>query len=222
MENHTMQLQDSPLFSGINEEDIQKMFTCLVFQEKKVTKEGYVFRAGDSVRLIYLIISGSMHIIREDFWGNRSLIETMQEGTLFGEAYVLSGATQHLVSVVAAQDSVILQMNPSPLFETCDKRCVCHTELIKNITYILSAKIVRLTEKVGHITQRTTREKLCSYLSQCARQKRSNSFIIPYSRQQLADYLNVERSALSHELSVMRELKIVKYHKNHFELLNVK
>jgi cAMP-binding proteins - catabolite gene activator and regulatory subunit of cAMP-dependent protein kinases len=220
MKSYISQLQKTSLFAGISIEDIQKICNCLVVHERKIEKNAFVFCAGDEVQCIYLIMSGSMHIINEDFWGNRSLIETMNQGTVFGEAYVLSEAEQHLTSVVAAQDSVVLEMNFPKLFFTCPHPCVCHHKLITNVAYILSTKIVRLTEKVGHIMQRTIREKLCSYLSRCAREEQSNSFDIPYSRQQLADYLHVDRSALSHELSVMRDLNIVKYRKNHFELLN--
>jgi cAMP-binding proteins - catabolite gene activator and regulatory subunit of cAMP-dependent protein kinases len=220
METCVSQLQKSALFSEIGEDDIQKIRKCIVRQERKVKKGDYIFRTGDEVRWVYLIVSGSMHIINEDFWGNLSLIETMEAGTVFGEAYVLAQEQYHLVSVVAANDSLILEIDPSKMLAICKESCVCHTKLVKNITYILSTKIVRLTGKVRHITQRTTRQKLCSYLSRCARQEQSNSFDIPYSRQQLADYLHVDRSALSHELSVMRDLKIVKYHKNHFELLS--
>jgi len=220
MKSYISQLQKSSLFTGISTEDIEKICNCLVVHERKIEKNAFVFCAGDEVQSIYLIVSGSMHIINEDFWGNRSLIETMNEGTLFGEAYVISEAKQHLTSVVAAQDSVILEMSAPKLFITCQQPCACHTKLMTNVAYILSTKIVRLTEKVGHIMQRTIREKLCSYLTKCAREEQSNSFDIPYSRQQLADYLHVDRSALSHELSTMRNLKIVKYRKNHFELLN--
>ena len=220
MESYISQLQKASLFAGISAEDIEKICTCLAVREKKIEKDTFVFCAGDDIQWIYLIVSGSMHIINEDFWGNRSLIETMKEGTLFGEAYVFSRTEKHLTSVVAAENSIVLEINPSKLLDTCSRKCSCHGELIKNIAFILSTKIVRLTEKVGHIMQRTIREKLRSYLTKCAREANSNSFDIPYSRQQLADYLHVERSALSHELSAMRDLKIVKYRKNHFELLN--
>jgi len=212
-------LQQSTMFIGVSNEDIQKVCECLSARKKTVPRNSFVFRAGDSIDKIYLILSGSMHIVDEYFWGNRSIVETMLKGTLFGEAYVVAEMERHLVSVIAAEDSVILEIDPLRLFKTCRLQCSCHTQIMQNIMLILSRKIVRLTEKLGHVVQRTTREKVLSYLSQRMRQAQSNPFTIPYSRQQLADYLCVDRSALSHELSKLRDLNMIKYHKNQFELL---
>ena len=219
MKKYFALLSKSTLFAGLSDEELEKICDCLGTRVKKVSRESFVFHAGDSVHSVYLILSGSMHIIDEDFWGNRSIIETMPEHTLFGEAYALSKAKTHLVSVVAAEDSMFIEMDSVRLFETCPKGCTCHVKIIKNTMLILSEKIVRLTEKLGHIVQRSTREKLLSYLSKCARESQKNSFYIPYSRQQLADYLCVERSALSHTLSKLREEGMVQYRKNYFELM---
>jgi len=218
MKNYIKLLSQTTLFSDISEEDIAKLCECLDAREKEIARDSFVFNAGDKVRSVYLILSGSMHIIDEDFWGNRSIIETLGVHTLFGEAYVLSAAEIHLVSVMAAEDSTVLEIDPVRLYETCSNVCTYHIELIKNTMRILSEKIVRLTEKFGHIAQRTTREKILSYLSKCARQADSDSFYIPYTRQQLADYLCVERSALSHELSKLSQSGLVYYRKNYFTL----
>jgi len=211
-------LEKSPLFAGFDPEDIEKLCTCLCAYQKEIKKNSFVFRAGDSVRNVYLILSGSMHIIDEDFWGNRSIIETMKEYTFFDEAYVFAHNEHQLVSVIAAEDSVILEMDPTCLFDPCPNDCDCHVQLVRNIVNILSQKIILLTEKLGHVIQRTTREKVLSYLSQCLRKNGSNPFTIPYSRQQLADYLCVDRSALSHELSRLRDDGLIKFRKNQFEL----
>ena len=219
MENYLL-LKENPLFSGISEPNLQKLFSCLSARERKISRGAFIFQAGDSVRFVYLILSGSVHIIDEDFWGNRSIIETIKEHTLFGEAYSLASTEKYLVGVVAVEDSIILEIDPARLFEMCSNGCSCHADLIKNTAGILSEKIVRLTEKLGHIIQRTTREKILSYLSKCSYRSQSNSFVIPYSRQQLADYLCVDRSALSHELSNLKSLGMIRYRKNHFELLH--
>ena len=221
MKKHIEQLQKSMLFSNISAEDIKKMCTCLQLREKKIEKDEFVFHAGDVVNKVYLVISGSMHIVDEDFWGNRSLIETMPAYTLFGEAYAISNTEEHLVSVVAAEDAVVLELEPSCLTKPCPRGCECHIEIIRNTEKILSIKIIRLTEKLGHIMKRSTKEKVCSYLSKCARKNRSNRFCIPYSRQELADYLCVERSALSHELSKMTKHGIIRCRRNEFELLKI-
>ena len=219
MENNYYHLYSNTLFDKIKEEDIEKMLKCLSFRERKIEAESFVFSVGDRVRFVYIILSGSFHIIDEDYWGNRSIIETMRENILFGEAYVFSDRKTQLVSVVAAEDSVLLEIDPVKLFHTCSETCACHTQLTTNALKILSEKIVRLTEKVGHVGQRTMREKILSYLSKCARIEGKSSFYIPYSRQQLADYLCVDRSALSHELSRLKDEGIILYKKNFFELL---
>ena len=219
MKTSLLSLQNSPLFRNIEAESLEKLCTCLSAREKDFERDTFVVRVGEDINFVYYILSGSMHIIDEDFWGNRSIIETMHKDTLFGEAYVFSSMEKYLVSVIAAEDSTILEIDPAKLFEVCSNGCSCHTQLVRNTLHIVSEKIVRITEKLGHVMQRTTREKLLSYLSVCANREKSNSFYIPYSRQQLADYLCVDRSALSHELSRMKKQGILKFNKNYFELL---
>ena len=219
MKTSPLSLRDSTLFGNIAEESLDKLFSCISARKKDFERNTFVFHAGEDIKFVYYILSGSMHIIDEDFWGNRSIIETMQKDTLFGEAYVFSSMENYLVSVIAAENSIILEIDPTKLFETCPNGCLCHTQLVKNTLHIVSEKIVRLTEKLGHVVRRTTREKLLSYLSAQAHRRKNNSFYVPYSRQQLADYLCVDRSALSHELSRMKKQGILRYHKNYFELL---
>ena len=219
MKINPQSLSNTLLFKNIDEPSILKLCECLSAKKFSYEKDSFIFHAGEPVQSVYLILSGSAHIIEEDFWGNRSIIETMRQGTFFGEAYVFAGIKKQLVTVITAEDSSILVMNPSRLYESCSKRCEIHHTLIQNTTHILAKKIVLLTQKVGHVIQRTTRAKLLSYLSHCAQQANSNSFYIPYSRQQLADYLSVDRSALSHELSKIKTEGMVRYRKNHFELL---
>ena len=219
MKTDLLFLQNSSLFKSIEAKHFEKLCACLSAKERRFERDTFVFRAGEDIHFVYYIVSGSIHIIDEDFLGNRSIIETMQADTLFGEAYVFSSMQHYLVSVIAAENAVILELDPEKLFETCSNGCQCHTQLARNALYIVSEKVVRLTEKLGHVTQRTTREKLLSYLSVCAHREKDMSFTIPYTRQQLADYLCVDRSALSHELSRMKQQGILRYHKNYFELV---
>jgi len=219
MEKFFKSLEETTLFRGIIDEDIKKIFDCISVRERKVKKNSFVFHAGDEVRSVYLIVSGSMFILSEDYWGNRSIIETMHKNVLFGEAYVFAPYAFHIVSVAAAEDSVILEINPEQLFNACLKNCDCHLQVVKNTNRLLAKKIVMLTEKVEHIMNRTLREKILSYLSKCAQRERSNSFEITYTRQGLADYLSVDRSSLSHELSRLQKEGLIKYRKNRFELL---
>ena len=214
------ELKESTLFTGIAEKDLKNLIECIDPKIRTIKSGAFVFRAGDNIRSVYFILTGSMHIVDEDFLGNNFIVETMRSGVLFGEAYVFSSLQNYLVSVTAAEDSVILEMNPSSLFETCTKGCQHHSTLVRNALHIVAEKIVLLTAKIGHITRRTIREKLLSYLTKCSQIEKNNSFYIPYSRQQLADYLCVDRSALSHELSRLKKQGLIHYHKNYFELLD--
>ena len=220
MKTNLTSLQHSSLFGNIETESLEKLCTCLSAKEIAFERDKFVVRAGENINSVYYILSGSMHIIDEDFWGNRTIIETMQKDTLFGEAYVFASMQNYLVSVIAAENSTILEIDPIKLFETCSNGCLCHTLLVRNALHIVSEKIVRLTEKLGHVTRRTIRDKLLSYLSAHAHRENSSSFYIPYSRQQLADYLCVDRSALSHELSKLQKQGMLRYQKNYFELLD--
>ena len=214
-----MDLSKSLLFDGISQENIKKLCKCLSAREKKLNKGAFVFQAGEKIGSVYILLSGSVHIVDSDFWGNQVIVETMNAYDFFGEAYVLADAERYLVSVQAAEDICVLVLNPELIHHACVCECECHQVLLKNVVRIMARKIVRLTQKLTHVVRRTTREKLLSYLSQRAQQAGSSAFEIPYSRQQLADYLSVERSAMSHELGKMRDAGILKYHKNYFELL---
>jgi cAMP-binding proteins - catabolite gene activator and regulatory subunit of cAMP-dependent protein kinases len=219
METNWTLLGKSPLFRNISETDLKHIYTCLSARKVTFPKNTFIFRADEDIRFVYIILSGCIQIIDEDFWGNQSILETMHPYLFFGEAYVFSDAQRHLVSVMATVDSEILLINPERLLKTCSHACDFHAILIENMVRILSQKITLLTQKMSHVIQRTTRKKLVSYFSLCASREQSSSFSIPYSRQQLADFLSVDRSALSHELSRMRDENLIRYHKNHFTLL---
>ena len=218
MQHHLFALRHSALFDGLSDEEMDKLCACLSARERVIPKDGFVIRAGDAVSAVYCVLSGSLHILDEDYWGNRSIVETLTTDVLFGEAYVFAGAERHIISVMAAETAVVLEFDPVCLFETCANCCACHQRLARNALHITSTKIVRLTEKLGHISRRTLREKLLSYLSLCGRRAGGGTFTIPYSRQQLADYLCVDRSALSHEMSRLRDEGLIQYRKNEFTL----
>ena len=219
METVIQQLHASALFEGISDVDLERFVTCLSPRTISISRGGYVFRADDPVEAVYILLRGCVQIVDVDFWGNQSIIETMNPNDFFGEAYVLSGAKQHIVNVIASEDTTVLLLSPERLFKTCAKACDCHVRLQQNVMCILARKIVLLTEKMNHMTKRTTREKLSSYFSTCADRACSPRFSIPYSRQGLADFLSVERTALSHELARMRDEGLLLFTKNCFELL---
>jgi CRP-like cAMP-binding protein len=216
-------LQTCPLFSGIEEDDLQGLLACLSAVQKRFEKNGFVFAAGEKADLIGIVLSGAVHILREDFWGNREILTRVEPSGLFAEAFACAGVVSSTperlpVSVMAAEESEILLVDCKRILMFCPSACAFHAVLIRNLTRVLAEKNVILTQKLEHVTQRTTRKKLLSYLSEQAKRAGGSVFDIPFSRQELADYLSVDRSAMSAELSKMRDENLLRWHRNHFEL----
>ncbi|MCL2488699.1 MAG: Crp/Fnr family transcriptional regulator [Oscillospiraceae bacterium] len=208
-----------PLFADIAEADIQALLRCLSAAQKRYDKNSFIWGEGDTAESIGIVLAGAVHVLREDFWGRRHILTRVEAGGLFGEAFAYAGAEKLPVSVMAAEETVIVFVNGRRIVTSCSSACTFHAGLIKNLTLILARRNMMLTQKLEHITQPTTREKLLSYLSAQARIAGSSAFDIPFNREELADYLSVERSAMSAELSKMRRAGLMRYRKNHFELL---
>ena len=219
MEKYLPMLKKCPLFAGIATDELRTLLNCLSAQEKKYEKGSYIFMSGEIITLIGLVLCGSVHIIREDYWGNRAILARVEQGGLFSEAFSCAEAKKLPVSIFAAETTVVLLIDYRKIITACSSACLFHTGLIRNMLQILAEKNVILTQKMEFITQRTTREKLLSYLSAQARQAGSGAFAIPFNRQELAEYLSVDRSAMSKELSKMQEEGILTFRRNQFELL---
>lgn len=209
----------SKLFGGIGEEELRSMLRCLSAEEREYRKAECVLRFGDKVDSIGLVLSGAVDVVREDCWGNRNIVAAVLPGQSFAESYAccVPGAALG-VSVQAARDSEILFVNIRKVLTTCTSACAFHARLIRNLVSLLAAKNLSLNEKLTHLSQRSIREKLLSYLSSVSMERNSPVFDIPFDRQQLADYLSVDRSALSNELSKMKREGVLKFDRNHFSL----
>lgn len=219
MEKYRSVLKRSVLFSGIGEEEILPMLSCLQTRVQHYKKGDYVVRAGEPLNHITLLAEGALHIQRDDYWGNRSIISTVGVGEMFGEAYAASDSGPLLNDVVAVEDSVTLSFDVQRILTVCSSACRFHTQLIQNLFFAISEKNRFLVQKLGHISKRLTRDKLLSYLSEQSRRHNSNTFTIPFNRQQLADFLSVDRSAMSNELSKLRDEGLLTFDKNKFTLL---
>ncbi|MCP1110776.1 CRP-like cAMP-binding protein [Lachnospiraceae bacterium PM6-15] len=207
-----------PLFAGIEEKDMQALMACLQAKEMNVKKGETIFSVGERPDYIGIVLQGKAHVIQEDYWGNRTILTDVQAGDLFGEAFSLAEATELPVSVIAGEDSTVLLVDSRRILTSCSSACNFHTRLIRNLMKIIANKNIMLTRKMEHITKRTTREKVLSYLSACALIHGSNTFTIAFNRQEFADYLSVERSALSNTLCKMRDEGIIQFTKNKFTI----
>lgn len=219
MENYISVLKNTKLFSGAGENEISTMLSCLGAKLNRYKKGEYVFRAGEYVHNITVLVEGSLHIQKDDYWGNRTIINIITPGEMFGEAYVSPDSGALLNDVIAIEDSAVMFFDVQQILTMCPSACKFHTLALKNLFFAISEKNRRLVTKLGHISNRTTREKLLSYLSDEAKRNKSASFSIPFNRQQLADFLSVDRSAMSNELSKMRNEGLIKFDKNQFTLL---
>jgi CRP-like cAMP-binding protein len=212
-------LSQCPLFEGIDKAELDKLLNCLSAVWKKYEKGDYVFMAGGKFNTVGVILSGCIHLVQDDFWGNRSIIARFDPPESFGEAFSFGEKEYLPISIMAVEQSDILLINCKKIISTCSSACGFHTVVIRNIIRNMAQKNSMLIKKIEHITRRTTREKLLSYLSSYARQTKSSAFEIPFNRQELADYLSIDRSAMSAELCRMRDDGILHFTKNKFELL---
>ena len=211
-------LRTSGIFFGISEEETEKMLHCLEVRPETYQKDEYILRAGDRVEAFGVVITGKVMIIQEDFWGNRNILAAVGAGHCFAETFACSPGAVLNVSVMAQTNVQVLFLSVKRILTTCPSTCSHHSRMIRNLLSELAEKNLRLNEKITHLGQRSRRAKILSYLSAEAQRHGSAEFDIAFSRQQLADYLSVDRSGLFMELSRMQEEGLLEYRKNHFVL----
>jgi CRP-like cAMP-binding protein len=204
------------LFDGIDPKTITALLGCIMPNTKKYSRNSFVLMEDDEPKSIGIVLSGLLHIIRDDYWGNRDIVSAVVPGELFAEAFVCGGAKKLPVSVIAAEPSEIMRLDFNRITRTCSSACGFHTRLIQNMISTLAQKNIQLMEKIECLARRSTRSKVLSYLSALAKRQKSGNVEIPFNRQELADYLSVDRSALSAELCRMRDEGLLTFRKNRF------
>ncbi len=212
-------LKKAQMFSGLGTDEIESMLSCLGARLCNYKKGEYVLRQGEHLSDIIVLTTGNLHIQKDDYWGNRSILGNISVGEMFGESYVgyENGAVMN--DVVAVENSTAIFFDAMRIITTCSSACRFHSMIIQNLFFAISEKNRKLVQKLGHMSMRSTREKLISYLSEEAKRQNSSEFTIPYNRQQLADFLSVDRSAMSNELCKMRDEGLLRFTKNQFRLL---
>ena len=221
MQKYIPILKRTKIFAGVGYDEIVSMLSCLGARLKTYKKGEYVFRQGEHITDITVLVEGSLHIQNDDYWGNHSILGEITSGEMFGEAYAYdSGAI--LNDVLALEDSTVIFFDVKRILTSCSNACRFHSIVVQNLFFAISEKNRKLVQKIGHMSKRTTREKLISYLSEQAKKQNSANFTIPFNRQQLADFLSVDRSAMSNELCKMRDEGLLEFEKNKFRLLQPK
>ncbi len=211
-------LRSSSLFSGISESELTAMLSCLDTRTERFPKDAFLLRAGDTADSVGLVLSGSVLVIQEDVWGNRNILSKAGPGQTFAVAFACAPGSVLNVSVSAETPVTAMFLNVKRVLNLCPSACEHHSRIIRNLLGELAEKNLRFSEKLTHMGQRTTRAKLLSYFSAEAQRLGTYEFDIPFSRQQLADYLAVERSGLSLELGKLRGEGLIEFHKSHFIL----
>ena len=212
-------LKHTQLFSGVGDDDISAMLNCLQAKIRTFQKGDYVFREGEHIDHITVLLDGKLLIQHDDFWGNRNIVHVIRVGEMFGEAYAAPESGVLLNDVIAEEDSTIIVFDVKRILTICSSACRFHSMVVQNLLFSISEKNRKLLQKIGHMSKRSTRAKLLSYLSEEAKRHNSRHFSIPFTRQQLADFLCVDRSAMSNELCKMRDEGLLIFDKNEFTLL---
>ena len=218
MKKFSPALHAAALFSGISDDELATMLSCLGARIDTFPKGSRLLRAGEAVEEVGLVLAGSALIMQEDIWGNRNILSKTGPGQTFAEAFAYAPGAVLNVSVEAESTMTVMFLQIRRVLSVCPSACSHHSRFIHNLLGELAEKNLRLNEKLTHMGQRTTRAKLMSYFSAEALRRGVYEFDIPFSRQQLADYLGVERSGLSVELGKMRDEGLLDFHKSHFLL----
>ena len=219
MEEYFEILSRNPLFAGISQEERLSMMGCLGAKVVKFSKGEPVFLEGDAAGFLGLVLEGSVQIVHDDYYGNRSVLTHAETGDIFAEAYACANVPTMPVSGYALQDSKIMFFACKKMLTVCANACRFHNLLVKNLLQVVAVKNLNLSQKIRFMSQKTTRQKLMAYLSDCAKKAGKSEFTIPFDRQTLADFLGVERSAMSAELSKLRKDGVIDTTGSHFHLL---
>lgn len=220
MEDYFNILKDLPLFEDIHSQDISEMLTCLAAKKRVYKKDTYIKYEGDPADFIGIVLDGTIQILQDDYKGNRNITSAFGPGHLFAESFACAAISTLPVSIFAATDCTILFLSIQKILYPCTQACYFHSKLIQNLLKIVSRKNMLLNKKLSNVSHKTTSEKLMAYLNDQAKENHSLEFTIPYNRQALADYLGVERSALSAEISKLKKQGILENNRSYFKLLS--
>lgn len=218
MEKYFGLLMQNPLFAGIEIEELAGLMHCLAAKVSDVHRGDPAFLEGDRAGFIGFVLEGSVQVVHDDFYGNRSLLAVSEAGELFAEAFACAGVDIMPVSGYALTDSKILWLECKKMLTVCTNACRFHNTLVQNLLQVLAQKNLLLNRKIQFMSRKNTREKLMAYLIDQAKQKGKREFTIPLNRQALADFLGVERSAMSAELSKLRDQGILETRGSWFRL----
>ena len=207
------------LFQGIEQDNLPVMLGCLGYHRETYKKGDFISMEGEHLENIGLVMTGSVDMIKEDFWGNKTILMRMRQGSIFGETFICGSDSLATVSFCAASDTEVLFLPFRRVMHTCTNACAFHHKLVENMVQLIADKNLELVRKVEVVTKKTLREKILAYLSQQAQLAGGSYFEIPLGRMELAEYVCADRSALTRELNAMKAEGIIDYDRNMFRLM---
>ncbi len=212
-------LRKCSLFNDIEDENLISLLGCLRPKVEAYDKKYTIFAEGNPVKYIGIVLSGSVQMVKVDYYGNRSIVAQVEKSELFGESFACANVDKIPVSVIVNEPGEIMLIDCSRILNPCSNACGFHRQIIFNLIENLATKNIMFYKKIEVTSKRSTREKLMTYLMQQAKAANSDSFTIPFDRQELADFLEVERSGLSTEINKLRKDGIIDFNKSSFVLL---
>lgn len=211
-------LKKCALFAHIENKNLIAMLGCLGARTQVYTKNQYIMTEGDPATQIGIVLSGMAQLVQIDYYGNRSIVTNISEGQLFAESFACAGVDVLPIDVIAAADTEVMLIDCRRITTTCCNSCEFHNQIIFNLLKIVATKNLLFHKKIEVTSKRSTKEKLITYLLNEAKKNHSDTFVIPYDRQELADYLGVERSGLSSEIGKLRKAGLIDVQKNKFKI----
>lgn len=221
MEKYFNQIKNSPLFFGMNEDELRGILECFNARLKSYESGEMIIRQSDVITNLYLVLEGEVNIEKDTYWGRRIIISKLGVNDNIAMSFVACKAVESTIDAVAAQDTKLLVLNYEKCTSMCQNACTRHKVLINNMFEILAKENLELLQKIENVSQKSIRDKLLTYLSNEARKNKNNSFEISFNRQDLADYLNIDRSAMSFELSKLQKEGLIEYDRNRFLLKSI-
>ena len=219
MEKYYDILSACPLFEKVGRENYGKMLRCFGARVISIKKDNVVFHQGQVARHVGIVLTGAVQTVQEDYLGNRSILSMAGPGQLFAEGFACAGVENMPVRIAATSDSQIMLIDCQHIMTLCHHACSFHNQMIRNMLSSVARSNLQLNQKIDILSKRTTREKVMAYLLSEANIQGSDSFTIPYDRQELADFLGVERSAMSTVIGKLRDDGFIKVHRRHFQLI---
>ena len=213
-----MTLPEVPLFQEISKEELSTLLPCLDAAERSYKRGQVILSEGEPTQWMGVVLQGLVILSCPDIWGKNTILGSAGPGSVFAEAYACVPGEPLMIRVSAAEDSRVLMLNLQKVLSGCGS-CPCHAQLARNLLRVCAGKSLQLSRRILHTSPKSIRGRLESYFSECVKKSGSLSFTIPFNRQQLADYLGVDRSAMSSELSRMRREGRILVERNRFTML---